>query len=119
MKARARCILKIGWIVVVPLLVGGCLDSSSPPDSAVAVPEPQDQIATDIPEAEAASTEPEEDANFEKSMADAAFQPVISERVVPASLSISPVLAELLHLADSGVEESVMLAFVTNTPGRF
>ena len=119
MKARARWILNIGWIVVVPLLAGGCLESSQTSDSAAALAEPLGEIPGDISESEVANEIAAEAADSNKSISDAAFQPVATERVVPASLDVSPALAELLHLADSSADETVMLAFVTNSSGPF
>lgn len=42
-----------------------------------------------------------------------------AEPVTPTNLRVSKALGEVIHLAQSGVEESIMLTYVTNSPAAF
>lgn len=48
----------------------------------------------------------------------AAIEPP-AELIVPANLRVSKALGELLLLAQSGVEESILLTYITNSPAAF
>jgi hypothetical protein len=55
----------------------------------------------------------------EPELADAPVTPVSSEKPLPAYIRPNGPSAEIIKLANSGVAEGVMLAFVTNSPGSF
>lgn len=44
---------------------------------------------------------------------------VIAEPVTPANLRVSQALGDVIHLAQSGVEETIILTYVTNSPAAF
>jgi Family of unknown function (DUF6600) len=51
--------------------------------------------------------------------AEAAFQPMSNAKPLPPAVSLTAPAAEVIRLAQSGVDEGVMLAFVTNSSSTF
>ena len=101
------------------LVTGGTLQdaSSQPANNLLAVQpgantEAAMQVATDQ---ETALREQTEDAD----LAEAATKPISTEKPLPPSIRPTGPLAEVIKLAASGVEESVIMAFVTNSPSPF
>ena len=67
-------------------------------------------------------------ANWEASMAEqtdaaelaeAAVKPISTEKPLPANIKLTGPVSEVVKLAESGVDESVMMAFVTNSTNPF
>ncbi len=52
-------------------------------------------------------------------LADAAVTPISTEKPLPPNMRPTAPAAQVIKLAESGVEESVMMAFVTNSPSTF
>jgi hypothetical protein len=52
-------------------------------------------------------------------VSDAPFQPITKEKPLPANVSPTGPAAEVIRLAESGVEEGVLLAYVTNSVSPF
>jgi hypothetical protein len=117
MKTR---LLQIGWVVLcaaaVPL-VGGCVEDSAaesskaPPEAtnlapADAVPVAANSAVAEIPE----NAPPPERAEP---------APGSASQSLPANLKLSPKTADLVKLSQAGVNDAVMLAFVTNTTSTF
>ncbi len=106
----------LGLLSALILLVNGCLrnDSSAP---VAEVTEPQIEPAlvfTPVPQADYPAESSEEVAASE-----AAIKPISIDRRLPSNLQPTEALAEVLQLADSGVDENVLLAYVTNSVGMF
>jgi hypothetical protein len=55
----------------------------------------------------------------EEELAGAAIKPISTERPLPPNIKPAGPLSEVIKLADSGVDESVIMAFVTNSTGLF
>ena len=55
----------------------------------------------------------------ETDLADAAIKPISTEKPLPPKLKPTAPAAEVVRLAEAGVEEGVMLAFVTNSASTF
>jgi len=55
----------------------------------------------------------------EANLADAAYQPISRAKPLPPNLKPTGPVAEVIRLAEAGVEEGVMLAFITNSPSTF
>ena len=55
----------------------------------------------------------------EAALAEASVKPISTGKPLPASLKPTGPLAEVVKLIDSGVDESVILAYVTNATSRF
>jgi hypothetical protein len=115
------------WVLGLVLLVlplAGCLQESSISSQAVAAADVASPPET--PSVEPA-IETSADINTEEMMAEADAQKistapakkVSTEIEVPANLKPSPATAEIIKLANAGVDESVMLSFITNSLGTF
>lgn len=107
-------------MIVAALLVarGTLQDASGQPANDLLAVQPGanteavTQAATDQ---ETALGEQTEDAD----LAEAATKPISTEKPLPPSIKPGGPLAEVIKLAGSGVEESVIMAFVTNSPSPF
>jgi len=55
----------------------------------------------------------------EAELAEAATKPISTEKPLPASLKLMGPLSELIKLANSGVDESVLMAYVANSARPF
>ncbi|PYJ02920.1 MAG: hypothetical protein DME25_14480 [Verrucomicrobia bacterium] len=108
----------LGLAVVLPL-AGWCLQqaSSSPKTNvAVVTPEPLSEPAATVAPADApapAETAPEADP------ADAAVRPITAEKPLPPDIKLTAAAADVIKLADSGVEQSILLAYITNSTSTF
>jgi hypothetical protein len=109
-----------GILLVFPLaalLFGGCSKSSAPAPATVAdAAEVQPEDAAD---ALVDSTDVATDSNPAAQASDATVMMVSAEKPLPASIKPSPALAEVIKLAESGLDENVMLAYVSNSPSAF
>jgi hypothetical protein len=76
---------------------------------------PEDAPAPAANQAPPASAESSPDGD----VVDAPAQPISTEKPLPPAVKPTAPVAEVLRLADSGVEESVLLAFVTNSASTF
>ena len=87
-------------------------EPNNPPAAAqMAQPGFADQGAAGQTKAVAQAAEPD--------LADAAFQPISTGKPLPANVKPTGPVAEVIRLAESGVEEGVILAYVTNSPSAF
>ena len=112
-----KWIVAIGLVILPPL--GAYLQpaSSSPePTANIAAPDaeaPQiTQAADQEEETPPAAAEPSE-------ISDAPAKPVSNRRTFPSNIHPTEAMSQIVSLTESGVEESVMLAFVTNSASRF
>ena len=72
-----------------------------------------------VPANEAGAAENPPDAPPLEQLTDAAVQPISANQPLPAKIQLSAPAAELVKLAQSGVDQGVMLAFVTNSQSIF
>lgn len=129
MKNRivGKLFLGIGLAAALPF-AGGCVQearssaqaatvssNSAPIVAEAAVSEP---AATNVVDAATASTNEVEDLP-EIDIAEAPYEPLPAERAVPSGVRTNGPLGEILRMADAGVEEGVLLAFVTNSTTIF
>src|ERR1019366_8335819 len=109
----------LGLVVMALLVTGGTLQDASgqPANNLLAVqPEANKEAATQVAaDQETALGDQTEDAE----LAEAATKPISTEKPLPPSIRPTGPLAEVIKLAASGVEESVIMAFVTNSPSPF
>src|ERR1035438_5577563 len=82
---------------------------SPPPDTSLAAAE---EVMTD-PETTA------EAQTWDGGLAGAAVKPISTEKPLPPNIRLTGPVAEVIKFADSGVAESVITAFVTNSPSPF
>ena len=114
-------------LTALAFLAAGCLqeNSLSPGEAVAAANEPSPP--PDTPAAPESIAQPPTGADAEEALAEADAQSlsnapvkkISTEIEVPANLRPSPATAEIIKLANAGVEESVMLSFVTNSTGTF
>lgn len=104
--------------LIAGLFVGGCSSKSNPPaqpavaETAAAEPDSPPDLLVDPPG-------PLSDSSPAAQPSDAPVMMVSAEKPLPASIKPSPALAEVIKLAESGLEENVMLAYVSNSPSAF
>ncbi len=126
MKSRNLWKLAIGLSLLSVPLAGGCLQENSNENAAqstgalTASVQPvvyeQNQASTDaVGASEAAETIPADAPN----LAEAQIQPISTNQPVPPKVKLSPAAAELARLAGSGVDQGVMMAYVTNSQSTF
>jgi hypothetical protein len=101
MKSRILWSWGLGVVVAALLLAGGILRKTS------------EQATNTAPALES-------EANAEAAdLAAAAVKPISPRKPLPANVQTTGPVSEVIKLADSGVEESVMLAFVANSTSPF
>src|SRR5262249_27877491 len=107
----------LGVSLTVLSIAAYCFAENSPPPN---------QEATPAEIAPAANSEPQEapavevsDSTSTNDIATAPFQPVAEEKPIPVNIHPTRPLAEIVKLANSGVEEHVLLAYVTNSASTF
>lgn len=109
-----------GLLFVFPLaavFLGGCSKSNAPAPPGVAeaaAAEPNDAADSSVASPDVAS-----DSDPAAQASDAPVVMVSAEKPIPASIKPSPGLAEVIKLAESGLDENVMLAYVSNSPSAF
>ena len=123
MKSRLVWKWNLSFAFTALPLAGGCVqESNSPPPvqtfaaaTVEAVSPPADLLAATPDETTpGAGTVPSEAA-----LADAAVQPISTPKPPPPEIRLTAPASQVLTLANSGVDEGVMLAFVTNSAGTF
>ena len=120
MKSRINWKWSLGLaLAVLPVVVGFQQDSASEPantDPAVEGAAASEQAAAPalaVPNSAVAAQTAEDD------VVDAPAKPISTAKPLPPGVRPTAPVAEVIRLADSGVEESVMLAFVTNSTSTF
>src|SRR6266404_2199274 len=117
MKNRILQEVGVGLALAFMPLVGGCLQQTgmSPQSSAL--------MATSSDELQFVDTQPpEEDFGPPEStgeISDAPAKPISTEKPIPSNIRSTESLAGMIRLANSGVDENVMLSYVTNSAGTF
>jgi len=102
--------------VLLPL-VGSCLaeDSSPPPAQTPAIAEQESTNAVPAKSAEQSAS----NVTNVIDIANAPTSPITERKSLPPNIHPARPLAEIIKLANSGVEEGVMMAFVTNSTSTF
>ena len=139
MKSRIFWKWTLGLSLSVLPFAGGCLqeNSSSVQNSAAITPATgpevvyQAQVAPPeapvVAQAPMVAQDPGPGAPAEigpeapplTNLVEAAVEPISTNLPPPVKATLTPAAAELVRLANSGVDESVMLAYVTNSPSTF
>jgi hypothetical protein len=122
MKNRIFKKFGLGLTVAVLPLAGGCLQQSNPPppgyESSTFAPLASDNPGTALAASvEDASPMPPAEAAVDPAAAPAKV--VAPALEAPPSVRFTPAAGEIVRMADSGLGESVMLAYVTNAAGAF
>jgi hypothetical protein len=121
MKTRICSSWVLGLVLLV-LPLTGCLQESSLSSQGTVAAAAELPTPPETPVAETSADTDFEEALAqadEQSISNAPAKKVSAEIEVPANLKPSPATAEIIKLANAGVEENVMLSFVTNSLGTF
>ena len=101
------------FVVLIPMLAGSEPDPAAAPSAGAAItnqePAAISDMLTNAPSAEAA----------EQQIENAPGQVVSTASAAPENVTLSGPAAELVRLTRAGVDENVMLSFVTNSPNTF
>ena len=118
MKQQLFLKWSLGIALSVLPLVGGCLrGGSGAPPAVVSVSEsPTDPALAYRPVGE---DEEIAGSSQEGEISEAPVKMIDAEKPVPANIQPSGALAEIIRFADSGVDERVMLAYVTSAGSAF
>src|ERR1039457_4297472 len=108
----------LGLVLAALLLTGGSPQQASGQTTNTAL-----MLSPDANAAAAAPAMANEEAlgaqTDDEELARAATKPISTERPLPPNIKPAGPLSEVIKLADSGVDESVIMAFVTNSTGLF
>src|ERR1039458_1474363 len=105
-------------LAILPIVGGHSQESPSQPTNPAPALKPE--VATKGPAAAPAAPDPALAASTaENDVVDAPAKLMSTSKPLPSSVRPTAPVAEVIKLADSGVEEGVMLAFVTNSTGTF
>jgi hypothetical protein len=117
MKTRVFGIWNLGVGLVAMLLSANCLAASSTPERT------KEPAATAEAESGADADQAMEAANTGSTatndISTARFQPVAAEKPLPVNIQPGRPLAQIVKLANSGIEENVLMAYVTNSTSTF
>ena len=118
MKQQLFLKWSLGIALSVLPLVGGCLrgGSGAPPPVVSVSESPTDPALAYRPVGE---DEEIAGSSQEGEISEAPVKMIDAEKPVPANIQPSGPLAEIIRFADSGVEEKVMLAYVTSAGSAF
>jgi len=106
-------------------LAGGCLQDTSKAGNTTAVVTNQGVVAPAVSAAVAdpapapTNAPPVMAPETDDALANAPIKEVTMEKAVPAGVNPTPAVAEVVKLANSGVDEAVMTAYVNNATSRF
>lgn len=116
MKMRLLQNWQIGLCAALIPLVGGCVEDSTAKSPQAAPAATVLPASAGEPTAAPAVAEIPESAPPPERAEPA---PGSEIKALPANLKLSPNAAEMVQLTQAGVNDEVMLAFITNTPGMF
>jgi hypothetical protein len=119
---KTRFPLQTGIVIALSALpfLTGCTQQSAgnPPAYVFTSNPPPPPAVTAAPSAPASAELPL--ATADSNAPAIAPEPIpVGEPVVPANLRLTPSLAEIVRLSHSGVDEAVILTFITNSPTLF
>ncbi len=119
MKSRIYWSLSLGLALAVLSFSGGQPQESLSQSTNTTPALPQD-VATDVaPQATNAPDPASAEQPADDDVVDAPVQPISTTKPLPPKVKLTGPAAEVMKLADSGLDESVMLAFVTNSTSSF
>jgi len=119
MKPRYCWICSLGLgLLALPFAGRLAQEASGEPTNTLPVITPETQ-SNAVAEAMADQTADTPEPTAEVDLADAVVQPLSAERPLPPGVKPTAPVAEVIRLAESGVDEGVMLAFVTNSVSAF
>ena len=119
MKNRILERLGLGLTLACLPLAVGCLQQAGAQLEATtaAAPGKSQSTAVEVGQTDPAIAAGEQ--SVEDEVSDAPAKPISTERPLPTNLHPAGALSEMIKLAESGVDEAVMLAYVTNSTATF
>src|SRR3954462_8146303 len=110
----------LGVVLALGPLAGGCLQQQSglPGETPVSVT-PGDALQNPDDALPLQQQDEIGVANADSGISDAPIKQVSSERPLPPELRPTEALSTLIRLAQSSVDENILLSFVTNSAGGF
>ena len=110
-----------GLGLVVAALPLGSNDAQEAPNRPASIPPAvaQEAPSNSTPATVAGQTNAPASQTTEANLSDAPFQPISTEKPLPPNVKPTGPAAEVIRLAESGVDEGVILAYVTNSPSTF
>ncbi len=124
MKTRLMGYWKTSLLLGILLAVSGCVQKAVSSPDQTNTPAATNAL-TAATEADTASltgtnTVAEDPVDMPAvDIADADFKPIATPKAVPATVRTNGPLGEVIRMSDSGVDEGVLLAFVTNSTSVF
>ena len=119
MKHQISSRLAAGLFSTFLAFCAGCLQSVGPVESVADSAGEQPQIVAEANEAEEANDISEVEHPAKEDVSFAAVTNISNEIAIPSNLHPGPGTIEVIKLANSGVDETVMVSFVTNSTERF
>ena len=111
--------LGLGLALVTLPLATGCLDEDGLSLESTAAAAPGNFESNSLETPQPAQAPASEDQTLDVELSTAPVKTISTPRPPPSNLHLTSSLSGLVRLAESGVEDGVMLAFVTNSPGTF
>ena len=117
MKTRLLQMWRATLLAAAILVAGGCVQNASSDTAKLAATPTNTPVATNsVVEQDRPVVELSENAPATERVEPA---PGSDAKPVPTDLKLSPAASEIVKLAQAGVSETVMLAFITNSPRTF
>src|SRR3974377_2128919 len=119
MKTRSLRHWSFGVALALLPLLSGCLERSA--RSLEATSNTEMTTADTMEDATGAmeGTASEIESPTRAALSSASVKPVSAEKPLPASVNLNGAVQEAVRLANSGVDDKVFLAFITNSPSTF
>lgn len=106
-------------LVALPFAGHLAQEASGEPTNAPPAITPVEGQSNAVAEAAADQATATEELTPEIDLAEAAVEPISADKPLPPDVKPTVAVAEVIRLAESGVDEGVLLAFVTNSVGPF
>src|SRR5260221_11418636 len=103
-------------LILLAMLGGGCL-KSGPPEKGTEASSESPLAFQPVPEPDEMTEASEETDDSNISEGEVRF--ASTETPLPDNINPTPALAEVIRFTESGVDESVMLAYITNSENSF
>lgn len=118
LNGRSLRVISLALTLSLTPLIGGCLQQSAvPAETTVSISRPVNTLE-DL-EDSTSQTANLDGIDDDTSLSDAPAKPIATEKPLPPGIKPTESLSSLLRLVQSGVDESVLLSFVSNNTGAF
>ena len=111
--------LGLGLALMALPLATGCLDEGGLSLESTAAAAPSSFESNSLQTVQSTPAAPAGDQTPDLELSTAPVKLISTEKPLPPNIRLTSSLSELIRIAGSGVEENVMLAYVTNATGTF